>query len=56
VPIILFLTLHRLDQPLMGALLAIGWSISLLAVTYWRSRRLELFPILAISIVLIELN
>jgi hypothetical protein len=55
VPITLFYILHRLGQSLMGALLAIGWRISLLAVTYGRSRRLELFPALAIPIVLIEL-
>jgi hypothetical protein len=36
VPITLFYILHRLGQPLMGALLAIGWSISFLAVTYGR--------------------
>jgi len=40
---------------LAGALLAIGWSISLLGFTYWRSRRIELFPGLAIPIIAIEL-
>jgi hypothetical protein len=54
-PITIFYTLHRLDQPLTGALLAIGWSIGLLAIKYWRSRNIELFPALAIPIVLIEL-
>jgi len=29
-------------------MLAIGWSLSLLAIIYWRSRRIELFPGLAI--------
>ena len=55
VPITIFYTLHRLGQPLIGALLAIGWSISLLVFKYWRSRSIELFPALAIPIVLIEL-
>ncbi len=55
VPITLFYVCHRLGQSLLGALLAIGWSISLLSFKYWRSRRLELFPALAIPIVLIEL-
>jgi hypothetical protein len=52
VPIVLFYMLHRLGQSLAGAVLAISWSISLLAFTYWRSRRFELFPALAIPIVL----
>jgi intracellular septation protein A len=47
--------LYRLGQPLTGALIAIGWSISLLVIKYWRSRSIELFPVLAIPIVLIEL-
>jgi intracellular septation protein A len=55
VPITCFYTMHRFNQPLAGALLAIGWSLSLLAITYWRSRRIELFPGLAIPIVVIEL-
>ena len=55
VPISLFYIGHRLGQPLGGALLAIGWSISLLVIKYLRSRRLDLFPALAIPIVLIEL-
>jgi intracellular septation protein A len=55
VPITFFYTLHRLGQPLTGALLAIGWSISLLVIKYWRSRSIELFPALAIPIILIEL-
>jgi hypothetical protein len=36
-------------------MLAISWSLSLLAITYWRSRRIELFPGLAIPIITIEL-
>ena len=55
VPITFFYTLHRLGQPLKGALLAIGWSIGLLVIKYWRSRSIELFPALAIPIILIEL-
>ena len=55
VPITIFYTLHRLGQSLTGALLAIGWSVSLLVINYWRSRSIELFPALAIPIVLIEL-
>jgi len=55
VPITIFYLLHRLGQSLTGALLAIGWSISLLVIKYWRSRSVELFPALAIPIVLIEL-
>jgi intracellular septation protein A len=55
VPITIFYVLHRLGQPLTGALLAIGWSIGLLLVKYWRARRIELFPALAIPIILIEL-
>ena len=55
VPISLFYVFHRFEQPLAGALIAIGWSISLLGVTYWRSRRIELFSGLAIPIITIEL-
>jgi intracellular septation protein A len=55
VPISLFYAFHRFEQPLAGALIAIGWSASLLGVTYWRSRRIELFPGLAIPIITIEL-
>jgi intracellular septation protein A len=55
VPITIFYTLHRLGQPLTGALLAIGWGIGLLVIKYWRSRSVELFPALAIPIILIEL-
>jgi intracellular septation protein A len=55
VPIAIFYTLYRLGQPLTGALIAIGWSISLLVFQYGRSRSIELFPVLAIPIVLIEL-
>ena len=54
-PISFFYVFHRYGQPLIGALLAIGWSLSLLATTYWRSRRVELFPGLAIPIITIEL-
>jgi intracellular septation protein A len=55
VPITIFYVFHRLGRPLTGALLAIGWSIGLLVIKYLRSRSLELFPALAIPIVLIEL-
>jgi intracellular septation protein A len=55
VPITIFYALHRLGQPLTGALLAIGWSIGLLVIKYWRSRSIELFPALAIPVILIEL-
>jgi intracellular septation protein A len=55
VPITIFYALHRLGRPLTGALLAIGWSIGLLVIKYWRYRSIELFPALAIPIVLIEL-
>ena len=55
VPITIFYALHRFGQPLTGALLAIGWSIGLLVIKYWRSRSIELFPALAIPVILIEL-
>ena len=55
IPISFFYVFHRFGQPLTGALLAISWSLSLLAITYWRSRRIELFPGLAIPIITIEL-
>ena len=55
VPISLFYAFHRFEQPLAGALIAIGWSASLLGVTYLRTRRIELFPGLAIPIITIEL-
>jgi len=54
VPITIFYALHRFGQALSGALLAIGWSIGLLVIKYWRSRNIELFPALAIPIILIE--
>jgi len=55
VPITIFYSLHRFSRPLTGALLAISWGIGLLIVTYWRTRRIELFAGLAMPIVLIEL-
>ncbi len=55
VPITIFYSLHRLGQPLTGALFAVGWSIGLFVIKYWRSRSIELFPALAIPIILIEL-
>ena len=55
VPILFFYAFHRFGKPLTGAMLAICWSLSLLAITYWRSRRIELFPGLAIPIITIEL-
>jgi intracellular septation protein A len=55
VPISFFYTFNRFGRPLTGAMLAISWSLSLLAITYWRSRRIELFPGLAIPIITIEL-
>ena len=55
VPISFFYIFHRFGQPLTGAMLAIGWSLCLLGITYWRSRRIELFPGLAIPIIIIEL-
>ena len=54
-PISFFYVFHRLGQPLTGAMLAICWSLSLLVITYWRSRRIELFPGLALPIITIEL-
>jgi intracellular septation protein A len=55
VPISIFYSLHRFSRPLTGALLAISWGICLIIVTYWRTRRIELFAGLAIPIILIEL-
>ena len=55
VPISFFYVFHRSEKPLTGAMLAIGWSLSLLAITYWRSRRIELFPGLAFPVITIEL-
>jgi len=55
VPISIFYSLHRLNRSLIGAMLAIGWGISLIIVNYWRCRRIELFAGLAIPIILIEL-
>jgi len=55
VPIAIFYALYRFGQPLIGALIAIGWSIGLLVIKYWRSRSIELFPALAIPVILIEL-
>jgi intracellular septation protein A len=55
VPIVIFYALHRLGQPMTGALTAIGWSIGFLLIKYWRARSIELFPALAIPVILIEL-
>ena len=54
-PITIFYVLHRCGRPLTGALLAIGWSIGLLIIKYLRARRIELFPALAIPVIVIEL-
>jgi intracellular septation protein A len=55
VPISIFYILHRFGRPLTGALLAILWSTGLVGVKYWQARRIELFPALAIPIIVIEL-
>lgn len=55
VPILFFYALYRFGRPLTGAVLAISWSLGLLAITYWRSRRIELFAGLAIPIIAIEI-
>ena len=55
VPVAIFYLLHRFGQPLTGALLAIGWGIGLVVIKYVSSRKIELFPALAIPVVLIEL-
>ena len=40
-PISFFYVFHRFGRPLTGATLAILWSLGLLVITYWRSRRIE---------------
>jgi intracellular septation protein A len=55
VPITLFYTFQRFDQAITGALLAAGWGLGVLVITYLRSRRFDLFAGLATPLVLIEL-
>lgn len=55
VPVTIFYVFHRFGHPLTGALFAITWSIGLLIIKYWNSRSIDLFPALAIPIILIEL-
>ena len=54
-PVALFYALARMGRPLTGALTAIGWSTALIFFQHRRKRKVELFPALAIPIVLIEL-
>ena len=55
VSITIFYIFQNFGQPLTGALFAAGWGICLLIITYWRFSRIEIFPALAVPIVLIEL-
>jgi hypothetical protein len=55
VPITLFYTFQRFDRAITGALLAAGWGLGVLVITYWRSRHIDLFAGLATPFVLIEL-
>lgn len=55
IPITIFYTFQRVDQAITGALLAAGWGLGVLVITYWRSRRIDLFAGLATPLVLIEL-
>jgi hypothetical protein len=43
-----------LHQPFTGALLAGGWGLGVLAITHWRSRRLDVFAGLAATVAVIE--
>ena len=55
IPITIFYTFQRFDQAITGALLAAGWGLGVLVITYWHSRRIDLFAGLATPLVLIEL-
>ncbi|MDX1412717.1 MAG: VC0807 family protein [Candidatus Promineifilaceae bacterium] len=55
IPIFIFYIFSTLDQALLGALLAAGWGALALLVTYWRERELNVFALIAIPGMLIEL-
>ena len=55
IPIVLFYIFYRLDKPLTGALLAVGWGAGVLAITHLFLQRINLFAALAIPFTLIEL-
>lgn len=55
IPIMVFYIFYRLDKPLTGALLAVGWGAGVLAITHLFFQRINLFAALAIPFTLIEL-
>ncbi|MGK7888809.1 MAG: VC0807 family protein [Leptolyngbyaceae cyanobacterium] len=55
IPILIFYLFHRFDQPLMGAALAVGWSVGVVTLTHLLFKKINLFAALSIPITLIEI-
>jgi hypothetical protein len=55
VPVVLFYLLHRAGQTLTGAIVAGGWGFGVTIVTYWLSRKVNIFAVLATTVNLVEI-
>lgn len=55
IPVVLFYLLHRAGQTLIGAIVAGGWGLGVTMITYWLSREVNVFAILATTVNLIEI-
>lgn len=54
-PLALYYALHRLGHGLEGALLALGWVMVVIGLTYWRTRQIDLFIVLVGLLTLVAL-
>jgi hypothetical protein len=54
-PMAIFYLFHRLNEPLMGALLAAGWGVGVVAMTHLVFEKINLFAALSIPLTFIEL-
>ncbi len=55
IPMLIFYVLSRLEQPVLGAVLAGSWGLGVVLVAYWRCRRIDLFAGLAMVMAVTEL-
>jgi len=55
IPIVIFYLFHRFDKPLIGALLAAGWGVGVVATTHLIFKKINLFAALSIPLTLVEL-
>ena len=55
IPVVLFYALHRAGQTLLGAIAAGAWGLGVTLITYWLSREVNIFAVLATTVNLIEI-